>query len=197
MKCIQGHDIIDGSTCSEGHPREGLNAPATAAVESITITSQALKELVQSAIQGALSAKTNETPQQHRPRTKRPDPIRPTIDLECSESDWDFFIEEWERYKRQVALQSEELTDEILSTCSTQLRKELFDFVSIPVIRTLNGESLLAKIKSLAVKGKNKAVHRKEFYSMVQAPGEPIQTFVGKLKSKAAHCSFTFKCTSP
>ena len=81
MKCIQGHDIIDGSTCSEGHPREGLNAPATAAVESITITSQALKELVQSAIQGALSAKTNETPPQHRHRTKRPDPIRPTIDL--------------------------------------------------------------------------------------------------------------------
>ena len=54
---------------------------------------------------------------------------------------------------------------------------ELFDFVGSSTIDTLS-EDDLASIKRLAVKGKNVAVHRQEFYDMQQAPSQSVQQFV-------------------
>ena len=73
---------------------------------------------------------------------------------------------------------------------------ELFDFVGSSTINTLSEDDLLASIKRLAVKGKNVAVHRQEFYDMQQAPGQSVQHFVAKLKAKAEQCHFQLKCSS-
>jgi hypothetical protein len=93
-------------------------------------------------------------------------------------------------------LSDNDATLELRACCSTELRKELFDFTGADALNALNEDQLLEKIKTLAIKGKNKAVHRQEFYAMSQAPGQPIQAFIAKLRSKAEHCQFTFKCVS-
>ena len=120
----------------------------------------------------------------------------PEIDLGYSETQWAFFLDEWQVYKRRAALKEENLTDELRASCSKDLRKTLFDFVGSAALANLTEAALLEKIKSAAVIGKNKAVHRKEFYEIQQAPEEPLNRFVAKLRAKAERCNFTQKCSA-
>ena len=55
---------------------------------------------------------------------------------------------------------------ELKAACSLDLRREIFDFVGSPGMSDISEQDLLVHIKTLAVKGKNKSVHRKEFYGM-------------------------------
>ena len=161
------------------------------------ISDQQLQAIIKSAIEGALAAQN--ASQQHaeiQNTVKKPKRVRPTIDLSSNEGDWDFFTSEWKRYKRQTELKNSDITDELREACSKELRKELHDFVGATTLDICDEDTLLAHIKTLAVRGKNKAVHRKEFYSMRQAPLQPVQTYVSQLKSKAAHCNFTLRCSS-
>lgn len=156
----------------------------------ITLTPKDLQDIVQGAIAGALATQGTIPPRQPQPTApslKKPD--RPEIDLDCNESQWGFFISEWQHYKRRCHLTREEDTiSELRSACSTALRKEIFDFVGASRLETLSEQQLLDQMKKLAVKGKNKSVHRQEFYSMKQEPGQPIQEFVAKHHSKSEHC---------
>ena len=209
LQCEHGHDIdIDTNKCSEGHPPQLMATTPSV----INVTPQQLQEIVQGAITGALAAQQHALAAQQQAPTSQQQanppshqlqqhanvkkPERPEIDLESNESQWAFFMYEWERYKRQAHLAATDVNDELKSACSAALRKELFDFVGPTTLDTLNEERLLEKIKSLAIKGKNKAVHRQEFYAMSQSPGQPIQAFVAQLRSKAEPCQFTFKCIS-
>ena len=70
------------------------------------------------------------------------------------------------------------MKDELRACCSKELRKTLFDFVGSSVIDAFTEDQLLEKIRETAVIGKNKAVHRKEFYEIVQAPDELLNRFV-------------------
>ena len=54
----------------------------------------------------------------------------------------------------------------------------------------------MTKIRETAVKRKNTAVHRQEFYSMVQEDGQSTQQFLAKLRSKADQCTFQLACSS-
>ena len=173
-------------------------APATG---SVTLTAQQMQDIIQGAVAGAvasaLAAHSGGNAAQavpHHESVKRPD--RPSIDLECGESRWSFFVNEWQLYKRRANITTSG-AEELRACCSEDLRMELFDFVGPAVIDSLNEEQLFAKVKGLAVKGKNMAVHRQEFYAMQQAPSQPIQQFVAKLRAKAEHCSFQLKCSSP
>ena len=123
---------------------------------------------------------------------KKPD--RPTIDLGASESQWDFFVDEWAIYKRRSGVSDDDAKLELRAACSLELRRHLFDFIGSSSLNSCNEDALLKYIKQVAVKGKNPAVHRQEFYALRQCPEEPIQQFVAKLQSKASHCAFTTKC---
>ena len=63
-------------------------------------------------------------------------------------------------------------------------------------IEECDEKTLLSEIRNVAVKWKNTAVHRQEFYNTKQEDGQTTQQFLAKLKSKAEHCSFQLKCTS-
>lgn len=162
--------LKDGEhTCPDGHLAEQQATPM------LTLTTQQLQDLVQGAISGALAARPA-APIQQAPRApsapsyiKRPD--RPSIDLGCNEGQWAFFVDEWRLYKRRSNLTASDTTLELRACCSPELRKELFDFVGSDTLSALAEEALLAQITSLAVKGKDKAVHRQEFYAMHQEPG--------------------------
>jgi len=160
----------------------------------VSLSSEQLQQLIQAAITGALAStqSTRTTTTDTTPGIKQID--RPTMDLECNESRWAFFLNEWKLYKRRTNLSPSAATAELRACCSENLRMELFDFIG-PNIDTLEEEALIKHMQELAVKGKNVAVHRQEFYSIQQSPGQPIQQFVAKLRAKAEHCNFRLECS--
>ena len=116
--------------------------------------------------------------------------------FDASESQWAFFKNEWEIYKLRSGVTGSEATLELRAACTPQLQRALFDFLGQDTLAAVDESSLLTHIQQVAGKGKNTAVHRQEFYSMMQSPDEPIQTFVGKLRAKAAHCHFRTTCSN-
>ena len=161
---------------------------------SITITEEQLQNLLKAAVGAVQQGANDDGNGNDRPRVKNPE--RPEIDLGYSETQWAFFLDEWDVYKRRAALKAEHLTDELRACCSKDLRKTLFDFVGSSTLAKLSEQQLLEKIKSAAVIGKNRAVHRKEFHEIQQEPDEPVNRLVAKLRAKAERCNFTLKCSA-
>ena len=160
----------------------------------MSITEDQLQAILAASLKTALAAVGSTTNDNSRPRVKCPE--RPEIDLGFSETQHAFFLDEWKIYKRRAALKPEHITDELRACCSKDLRKTLFDFVGSTTLSSLGEDELLEKIKATAVIGKNKAVHRKEFYELQQAPDEPVNRYVANLRAKAEGCNFTLKCTA-
>ena len=154
------------------------------------------QEQLQQIMQAALTAVNTQSQENRGTRSRVKAPERPDVDLGFSETQWAFFQDEWNLYKRRADLQDNQLKDELRACCSKELRRTLFDFVGSSTIDALTEAELLEKIKSTAVIGKNKAVHRKEFYELVQAPEEQLNRFVAKLKAKAERCNFTMVCSA-
>ena len=126
---------------------------------------------LQNILQGAMTAVLQAQPavpqatnEEVRPRVKAPE--RPEVDLGYSETQWAFFEDEWKLYKRRASLQPNQMNDELRSCCSVELRRTLFDFVGSSALENFTETELLEKIRETAVIGKNKAVHRKEFYEI-------------------------------
>ena len=157
----------------------------------MSLTSEQLQTILAASLKTALDAVASAD---EKPRVKAPE--RPDIDLGSSETQWAFFKDEWDVYKRRSGLKQEQVTDELRACCSKELRKTLFDFVGSATLSSLGENDLLERIKSSAVVGKNQSVHRKEFYEYQQAPDEPINRYVAKLRSKAERCNFTQECSA-
>ena len=131
---------------------------------AVTLTPQQLQDIMQAAITAVNAQPAQVTRPDTRPRVKCPE--RPEVDLGFSETQWAFFEDEWGLYKRRTGLQPDQVIDELRACCSKELRKTLFDFVGGATLGALTEAELLAKIKATAVIGKNKAVHRTEFYEI-------------------------------
>ena len=164
---------------------------ATSTSTQMSFTQEQLNALIQSAITfaQAQSPSAQSPPQYHTPR-----PNRPSIDLDVTEGRWAFFVNEWGLYKQQARL-PENAPTELRSCCSEDLRLMLFELEGSS-IDNLDEKSLLQKIRQTAVKKKNTAIHRQEFYSMKQDQGQTTQQFLSMLKSKADHCNFQIECSS-
>ena len=169
------------------------DASSSSSTAMVTLSPQQLQQLIQGAISGALAA-SHTTPPSGISSPNHVD--RPTIDLECNESRWAFFLNEWKLYKRRTKLPEAAAAEELRACCSEELRMELFHFAGPSTIDSLSEEQLLSNIKELAVKGKNTAVHRQDFYSIQQTPGQPIQQYVATLKAKSEQCDFRVKCNN-
>ena len=129
------------------------------------------------------------------PAVKRPD--RPTIEANSSDSDWALFLDTWGRYKRMTKVTArDDITMELRACCSTDVNKLMFDFVGPVVLDNASEAELLAHIKSVAVKGVHKEVHRLTFVKIRQSQNEPVTHFVARLKAQAALCDFTVECPS-
>ena len=166
---------------------------------SIQLTPDQLKDIMQSAVTAALQAvqpDADAPSQAITPRSNVKRPQRPEIDIGVNESQWSFFEDEWSCYKRRASLADTEIVDELRSTCTKELRKLLFDYLGSSGFEGITEIDLLKQIKSAAVISKNTSVHRKEFYSIRQSPGESVKLFVARLKAKAEHCDFKVKCGS-
>ena len=161
----------------------------------MSLTSEEVKTLVLEAMTAVLDTRPqSSSPNSAKARVKTAE--RPEIDVGSNEDQWEFFLHEWDLYKRRTLLEVSRVSDELRACCTKDLRKVLFDFVGGTALDGLSEPQLLKQIKVAAVVGKNTAVHRKEFHAILQAPGETINAFVAKLKSKAERCNFKIECAA-
>ena len=114
---------------------------------------------------------------------------RPQIGLDANDEDWRLFKFQWDRYKSTAGLTQNDTSQELLSACSSELEKRLFQLRG-PSLTKNTEEELLTHIKSVAVQALHTAVHRRQFHELRQHEGEDITQFVARLRSKAAMCEF-------
>ena len=74
---------------------------------------------------------------------------------------------------------SEQNRNELRASCSPDVNKLLFEYVSATQLKACTEDELLAHIKSVAVRGVHKSVHRVEFSKMAQNEGEKATHYVG------------------
>ena len=141
---------------------------------AFTLTSDELQDIVKSAVAGAIaSIPSFQAPPQAAPSSLAQRPSRPSLDGNCNESRWAFFLSEWQLYKHRAQLPASD-PQELRAFCSEELRMALFNFIGATKLDSFTEEQLLALIKKVAVRGKNVAVHRQEFYTMQQEPGQAV-----------------------
>ena len=121
---------------------------------------------------------------------------RPQIGLDATDEDWRLFKFQWDRYKSAAGLAGDGVTQELLSACSSELEKRLFQLRG-PSLTNNSEEELLTHIKSMAVQALHTAVHRRQFHELRQFEGEDITQFVARLRSKAALCEFYVNAYRP
>ena len=83
---------------------------------------------------------------------------------------------------------------ELRASCSQDVNKLLFEYVGADALNTATEHALLNHIKSVAVKGTHKEVHRLKFFRLHQMDGETITQFVARLRSHAVLCQFKVAC---
>ena len=87
--------------------------------------------------------------------------VRPSIDEDASEADWEFFLTKWKIYVSAAGLVGEELVFQLWNCPSETLQRQLHDLG----YRVVSSEvELLQAIKKLAVKKHNNVVKVIEFW---------------------------------
>ena len=143
---------------------------------------------------GRLSTNTGQTAANEPKASVKP--VRPTVDVETSESEWLLFDDNWKRYKRMAKLTAEEdIRDNLRQCCSEHLNKRLFDIRGPAALNAATETELLEWIKEIAVKGVHKEVHRTQFVKLRQKQGESINSYYGRLKAESSLCEL--KVTAP
>ena len=204
MPCIHGHPFVDGSdVCAQGHagpddPPDLTAAPTAPTAPPVPAASIVdLQNLVHQ-ILNIQSTSIQHTPVSTRPHQSKAKPERPTIKQNSSDGDWLLYEDSWRRYKQMCKLtDATEIRNELRCTCSHEVNQLLFDIVGP---RTLDGCSeteLLAHIKSVAVQGSHKEVHRQRFQALKQDEGQLVTSYLAKLKSQAKLCDFNVTCSNP
>ena len=131
---------------------------------------------------------TTTTPQVEKVR-------RPTISPAGTSEDWSYFESRWSEYKAATKIQGNDIVIQLLECCDEQLRKDLTRNAG----GSLSGQpeaTVMAAIRSLAVREENCMVARVQLHQMRQDRDEPIRRFGARLRGQAGICKFTMKCPS-
>ena len=118
---------------------------------------------------------------------------RPVVSEDMSEEAWRYFVNEWERYKRQTGIKDQELLDELWCCMNDNLRQLAF---SEGGTKDLTNEDLmLTRIKSLAVVSLHPSVHTVNLHGLKQFQNENVHTFAARTRGVAASCNLVKSCT--
>lgn len=195
MLCIHGHTLLEGGdVCAQGHAgADDLPPPGTPPVQQQGASITDLQNLIHQMLNiqnNSLQSAANPT----RPGNKvKPD--RPTIKPNASDGDWQLFLDSWGRYKQMCKLvDTTEIRNELRCTCAPEVNKLLFDIIGSSVLDNCSEDELLKHIRSVAVQGSHKEVHRQKFQALSQEEGEMITNFLAKLKAQAHLCEFNVPC---
>ena len=132
-----------------------------------------------------------------QPQTVRPKPApvqRPEIDLGTTESEWNFFKSEFDRYKRTTGIAGQTVLDELWHCQTKQLRMLLQSDSTMASLDT--EKKLLDKLKSLAVTTLHSAVHLIALRDLQQRQTENIRAFIARARATASNCGLSKACSS-
>ena len=118
--------------------------------------------------------------------------VRPSIDEDASEANWEFFLMKWKIYASAAGLEGEELVFQLWNCPSDVLQRQMHD---LGYKVKSSEDDLLQAIKKLAVKKHNNVVKVIEFLSVTQTEGENISSLSSRISGKARLCDFTVECT--
>ena len=117
--------------------------------------------------------------------------VRPTIDDDATEADWEFFLTKWKIYVSAAGLVGEDLVFQLWNCPSEGLQRQLHDLG----YRVVSSEvELLNAIKKLAVKKHNNVVKVIEFLAITQTEEEKISSLSSRISGKARLCDFSITC---
>merc|ERR1711989_125743 len=117
--------------------------------------------------------------------------VRPTIDDDATEADWDFFLTKWKIYVSAAGLVGQKLVFQLWNCPSETLQRQMHDLG----YRVVSSEvKLLQAIKKLAVKKHNNVVKVIEFLAVSQTEGEKISSLSLRISGKARLCDFSVSC---
>ena len=122
----------------------------------------------------------------------KPDKLpRPTISEGITQTDWVWFEDRWQRYKRSTSLYGQAAVDQLWACASESLARSCYD----SGVSSITEEDVLLKaMKRLAIRAQNRMVNIVDFLSMGQDSDEPIAMFLARLLGQAKICEFTVKC---
>ena len=118
-------------------------------------------------------------------------PKRPVIECGMSETDWTFFVHKWQRYTRQTKLNTQQKVDELWACMDSELERLAFS----DGLDSANSETLLEKIKTLAVTTIHPSLHIVSLHKMQQTSEESTKAFSARVKATANNCNLKKRCT--
>ena len=118
---------------------------------------------------------------------------RPMIEESVSESDWSFFLPEWDRYVEVTDLSDDEeaAVRHLWQACSDGLRRALHNDRARELWEV---KELLARIKSLCVQRRNNLVNILTLQKMGQERDEGVLAFMTRLNGQVCLCDLNVKC---
>ena len=117
---------------------------------------------------------------------------RPTIAAAGTNEDWNYFLQRWEDYKAATYLSGPDVVFQLLECCDDALRKDITR--TFGALSSSNETTVLANIKTLAVRRENLMVARVHLQQMRQDRDEPVRAFAARLRGHASICGFQAEC---
>ena len=149
-------------------------------------------ELVLKALElHTMSVHSSQQSQTQTVSAKTEKPKRPSLSTGLSESEWAFFLTRWERYVRQTKVSGQALVDELWSCMDSDLEKLAFGD-STPYS---DQESLLKKIKTLAVTTLHPSLHAVALHQMKQNVSESTKAYSTRVRATAYNCCLEKACS--
>ena len=203
--CVHGHPLVDDTdTCEEGHfaaPPAGAQAAPAASVADLQALIQQMLVVQNNSLQQsrlASQAAADAAPPPPRVNNRnRAKPDRPSIKHNSTDGEWQLFLDSWNRYKHMCNITDPaEIRNELRCASSPEVNKLVFEIFGPTVLDNCSEDDLLKHLKSIAVQGSHKEVHRQKFHALSQADGEMVMNYLAKLKAQAHLCEFSVPCQS-
>ena len=119
---------------------------------------------------------------------------RPKVKAAVTSEDWAYVASRWSEYKQATRLSGTDCVIQLLECCDEDLRRDLTR-LSGGSLSTQPEKTVLASMRSLAVREENLMVARVQLHNMVQDHDEPVRTFAARLRGQAAVCNYSIPCT--
>ena len=116
---------------------------------------------------------------------------RPKLEAEISETEFQFFENKWERYKRSTNLEGQGLIDQLWECASEDLQLQCH---GAGADHNTSEKDLLALLRLCSIRAQNNLVNIVEFLNMKQEADEPITKFITRVKCQAKVCHFSMQC---
>ena len=127
-----------------------------------------------------------------RTQIKAPQIPRPELKQDVSAEDWYSFKEEWTRFKRIIAVPTEEVADQLFQCCDRTLGRLLLK--ENPDIIEAGEPALLEAMKNMAVLQVAKSVRRTKLLTSKQDHGQLFREFYANVRASASTCEYEVKC---